>query len=77
MLKQVFQLPKDESILQPGKSILVCNSAINHTALAVVGHDLSGADYEVKTTNAKYTHNADVPALTKAYSFNAATDLPA
>lgn len=76
MLKQVFQLPTEETILQPGKSILVCNSAINHTALAAVGqgHDLSGADYEVKTTNSKYTHNADVPALTMAYSFNAAAD---
>ena len=74
VLKQVFQLPTEETILQPGKSILVCNSAINHTKLAVVGHDLSGADYEVKTTNAKYTHNADVPALTMAYSFNANTD---
>ena len=75
VLKQVFQLPTEETtILQPGKSILVCNSAIDHTALAVVGHDLSGADYEVKTTNAKYTHNADVPALTMAYSFNSSTD---
>jgi hypothetical protein len=75
VLKQVFQLPTEETtILQPGKSILVCNSAIDHTALAVVGHDLSGADYEVKTTNAKYTHNDDVPALTMAYSFNSSTD---
>lgn len=75
VLKQVFQLPTEgTTILQPGKSILVCNSAINHTALAVVGHDLSGADYEVKTTNAKYAHNADVPALTMAYSFNSSTD---
>lgn len=74
VLKQVFQLPTEETILQPGKSILLCNSAINHTSLAVVGHDLSGADYEVKTTNSKYTHNADVPALSMAYSFNANTD---
>lgn len=75
VLKQVFQLPTEETtILQPGKSILVCNSAIDHTALAVVGHDLSGADYEVKTTNTKYTHNDDVPALSMAYSFNSSTD---
>ena len=75
VLKQVFQLPTESTvILQPGKSILVCNSAIDHTAKAIVGHDLSGADYEVKTTNTKYTHNADVPALAIAYSFNASTD---
>lgn len=74
VLKQVFQLPTEETILQPGKSILVCNSAIDHTALATVGHDLSAADYEVKTTNAKYTHNDAVPALTMTYSFNSSTD---
>lgn len=75
VLKQVFQLPTESTvILQPGKSLMVCNSAIDHTALAAVGHDLSGADYEVKTTNNKYTHNDAVPALTMTYSFNSSTD---
>ena len=70
--KQIFQIPTDKTYtLDPGKAIVICNSAIDHTALAVTGHDLSAADFEVKTTAANYTHNDAVPAMTQIYTMTA------
>ena len=75
VVKQIFQIPTDQTYtVGAGKSIIVCNSATDHTALATVGHDLSGADFEVKTTNANYPHNDAVPALTLVYSMNSSLD---
>jgi hypothetical protein len=75
VLKQVFQIPAAEPrLLASGESLILCNSAIDHTALAQVGHDLSKADYEVKTINTKYQHNDAVPALDLVFTFNASTD---
>lgn len=75
VLKQLFQIPDDKTYtLESGKSIVICNSAIDHTALAKTGHNLSNADFEVKTTNNKYQHNDAVPAMKMVYSFNTATD---
>lgn len=75
VLKQLFQIPDDKTYtVASGKTVVICNSAIDHTALAQTGHDLSKADFEVKTTNSKYTHNDDVPALKMVYTFNSSTD---
>ncbi len=75
VVKQIFQIPGDKTYtIGAGKSIIICNSAIDHTSLATVGHDLSGADFEVKTTNANYPHNEAVPAMNLIYSAFSAVD---
>ena len=75
VLKQVFQIPTESNTLLPsGQTLIICNSAIDHTTLAKVGHDLSKADFEVKTSNVKYVHNDAVPAMKMVYTFNDATD---
>lgn len=56
VVKQIFQIPTDNTYtIGAGKSVIICNSAIDHTELAEAGHNLSGADFEVKTTNTSYT----------------------
>jgi hypothetical protein len=63
-LKQIFRFPADKStMVQPGGTLLVCNSAIDHTAFAPNEKDLSKADFEAKDT--KNTNNPNVPALTR------------
>lgn len=75
VVKQIFQIPTDKTYtVGAGKSIIICNSAIDHTTGAVTGHDLSGADFEVKTTNAKYPHNDAVPAMTLVYTMTPTLD---
>lgn len=71
VIRQVFQIPGTEKILAPGATLLLVNSAINHTTIGKYDCDLSGADYEAKgQTN--YENNADVPALEQPYSYIAA-----
>jgi hypothetical protein len=75
VVKQIFQMPTDKTYtVGAGKSIIICNSAIDHTTGAVTGHDLSGADFEVKTTNTKYPHNDAVPAMTLVYTMTPSLD---
>ena len=75
VVKQIFQIPTDKTYtVGAGKSIIICNSAIDHTTGAVTGHDLSGADFEVKTTNTKYPHNDAVPAMTLVYTMTPSLD---
>ena len=69
VVRQIFQIPTDKTYtIGAGKSIIICNSAIDHTSLATVGHDLSDADFEVKTTNANYPHNEAVPSMNLVYT---------
>lgn len=75
VVKQIFQIPTDATYtVGAGKSFIICNSATDHTAAAVTGHDLSKADFEVKTTNAKYPHNDEVKAINLVYTFSPALD---
>jgi hypothetical protein len=64
--RQVFQFPgngKDYPIL-PGKSIVACNSAIDHTANATNTVNLQQADFEFKTIASKPTNNPAITAMT-------------
>lgn len=73
-LKQIFRFPTDRQIEVPaGGSILVVNSAIDHTDNNDV--DLSGADFEVKDAQGRrFTNNPDVPAMELIYTaFSAST----
>ena len=75
VVKQIFQIPTDNTYtISAGKSVIICNSAIDHTELAAAGHNLSGADFEVKTTNKSYTHNEAVPAMNLVYAAFPAVD---
>lgn len=75
VVKQIFQIPTDKTYtIGAGKSIIICNSATDHTAGAVTGHDLSGADFEVKTTNSNYPHNDAVPAINLIYTMTPSLD---
>lgn len=72
VVKQIFQIPAEETWrLDPGKSVVITNSAINHSEVAAGGVDLSGADFEVKSTNKTYaeSHNANVPELKLVSTF--------
>ena len=73
VLKQIFQLPGSTDApftLEPGKSILVCSSAIAHDG----GKDLSGAEVEVKTTNSKYAHSETAQEAKLIYTYAATVD---
>ncbi len=73
-LLQIFQIPTDKTYtLDPGKSIVLCNSAINHTTVASKAPDLSGADFEAKSEHTAYkdNHNDNVAALNLVFTYNA------
>lgn len=70
-LKQVFQIPTETTrLLAPGESVVICNSALNHTTTASAAPDLSEADYEVKSQHKSYKdhHNDAVPELRLIYT---------
>lgn len=70
-MKQIFQIPvSQKSILAPGASLLIANSAIDHSAIGKYESDLSGADFEAKDTNSASpkTNNDAVEALTLTYT---------
>ncbi len=72
VVKQIFQIADDaEYRMDPGQSIVICNSAIDHSEIAAGGVDLSKADLEVKSTNKNYKdiHNSDVPELKLVSTF--------
>ncbi len=68
-IRQVFQIPGTEKILEPGKSLLLVNSAIDHTSISDFECDLTGADYEAKDKQEKFPNNENVPALDMPYTY--------
>ncbi len=69
LCKQVFRIPTDEShIIGPGESIVITNSAIDHTANATQEQNLLTADFEAKDATGKTINNPDVTALLNVYS---------
>ena len=72
-LVQLFRIPADKTYtLKPGESVVVCNSALNHTATAAKAPDLSQADFEVKSLLSVYgaNHNDAVAELPQVFSYN-------
>ena len=76
VFKQVFQIPAGNPVvMEPGKSLVITNCAIDHSEIAEGMVDLSTADFELKSTNAAFNFHSDaVPALTIVYSANASQD---
>lgn len=76
VFKQVFQIPAGSPVLmEPGKSLVITNCAIDHSEIAEGKVDLSNAEFEVKSANNAFNfHSEAVPAMTIAYSANASQD---
>ncbi len=76
VFKQVFQIPAGSPVvMEPGKSLVIANCAIDHSEIAEGQVDLSTADFELKSANAAFNFHSDaVPAMTIAYSANASQD---
>ena len=72
VVKQIFQLSPDATFrLDPGKSVVIANCAVNHSDAATGGVDLSAADFEAKSENKTYkdSHNAAVAELKLVSTF--------
>ena len=68
LMKQLFRIPTTTpKLLQPGSTLLLCNSAIDHSEFSDMEHSLLDADYEAKDQMMKITNNKDVPALEAVY----------
>lgn len=69
--RQVFRFISDGSTktILPGESVLVSNSAIDHTQNASKSVDLSISDFEAKDVNGKVQNNPSVPAVEQIYSY--------
>ena len=74
-MKQIFRIPTDKPyMVAPGQSIIITNSAIDHTqtAMNAFEYNLLESDFEAKDKQGKTTNNPDVPALELIYTAFAA-----
>lgn len=68
LLKQIFRIPAaTPHPVAPGGTVLLVNSAIDHSLYSDMEHSLLDADYEAKDNLKKVTNNKDVPALETTY----------
>lgn len=73
-LKQVFKFPANSKVA-PGKSIIITNSAMNHSENSPLEHDLTNADFEAKNGR-NMINNPEVPAMEVIYtSFSTLTSI--
>ena len=69
LLKQIFRIPVDANFkVAPGGTVLIANSAVDHSSHDSYESDLSGADFEAKDARGRTTNNPNVPALDLVYS---------
>lgn len=69
LVKQVFQIPTDKTYkVAPGASILITNSATDHSDVDSLEHDLRDADFESKDATGTMVNNPNTPALLTTYS---------
>ena len=68
--KQVFRIPTSDGgfNVEPGKTVLLVNSAIDHSGNGDLEHNLLDADFEAKDSQGRTTNNPDTPALELVYS---------
>lgn len=72
LLKQVFRIPETEHLVQPGGTVLLVNSAVDHTTNNTMEHNLQDADYEAKDASGRTQNNPATPALELIYSMYSA-----
>lgn len=71
IVKQIFQVPTKKPFkLAPGGTLLLVNSAIDHSKNSELEHDLTNADFESKG-GAKHQNNPDVDSLRTVFSIYA------
>jgi len=69
LAKQIFRIPVGAPFLvAPGGSVLIVNSAADHTVNNDMESNLTGADFEAKDKNGRTQNNPDVPALELVYT---------
>lgn len=68
VVKQVFRIPTDkEYLIEGGKSVVITNSAVNHSGVNQFEADLSTADFEVVDYNDNLEHNDNVAKLSREF----------
>ena len=68
-LKQLFRIPSSSPVMvAPGSSLLIVNSATDHSSQNQYERDLRGADFEAKDETGKIPNNPAVPALELVYT---------
>lgn len=69
LAKQVFRIPAGTPVMvQPGGTVLIVNSATDHTVNNDMESDLTDADFEAKDMSGKTQNNPNVPALELVYT---------
>lgn len=69
IVKQVFQIPADvPHLVAPGGTVLLTNSASDHSDVNEFEYDLTDADFESKDETGKTMNNPAVPALITSFS---------
>ncbi len=69
ILKQLFRIPAGTPhLVEPGQSVVITNSAIDHTANVGTLLNLIDADYEAKDAQGKTLNNPSTPALELVYT---------
>ena len=73
VVKQVFQIPTDEKFMLAARSsVLIVNSATDHSDVSQYEYDLRQADFEAKSTDSRHENNDAVKALPLVFSTFAA-----
>lgn len=75
LLKQIYRIPTDlpkqtgrgGCLVAPGGTVVICNSAIDHTVNSSLEHNLVDADFEVKDVKGSFQNNPDTPAMEMIY----------
>ena len=76
LLKQIYRIPADTPYLvAPGGTVVICNSAIDHTANDDYENDLTDADFEVKDVTGRYQNNPATPAMEMIYQIYNGTSI--
>ena len=69
LVKQVFRIPTDKHyMVAPGGTVLLVNSAVDHSLNSPMEHSLLKADFEAKDVKGKMLNNPEVPALQNVFN---------
>ena len=69
LVKQVFRIPASAPFMvSPGGTVLIVNSAADHTVGNDMESDLTGADFEAKDASGRTQNNPAVPAMELTYT---------
>lgn len=69
LLKQVFRIPADKPHrVAPGGTVLLVNSAIDHTVNDTLESNLTDADFEAKDQSGRFQNNPATPPLELVYT---------